>query len=381
MHAVIIDILHDADHLAKIPTAPNSLTERAAPRSVLGDAKSGKQTLAGRAVGSVIEIGGGVIGLGMQYPSIQNRTAFKAFVKGNFLPWIETNRSAQTYQSYDWRRDVLIKEFGKLDLFEVSDFAIEKFKREEMKRKTRLGETQSPASVNRFLQILSSIFTRAEESKLITEKQRPKITLLKEGNEQIRYMTLDDYKKLVEAARDLHPTLHDLIVIGVATGLRRSELFNLEKRHVDLNLRLVNVLDRKGGKARSVPIDPGDEAYSILERRKREGKSDFIVPNPHTGKPYTCVTKSLDAACGAAKIERITLHWLRHTFGTWHIMAGTDVRTLQGLMGHEDIETTMIYVHLVESHKHEAARALGAFKKNCHKITTEEVGNVVAISA
>jgi site-specific recombinase XerD len=50
-------------------------------------------------------------------------------------------------------------------------------------------------------------------------------------------------------------------------------------------------------------------------------------------------------------------------------------------MGHEDIETTMIYVHLVESQKHEAARALGAFKKNCHKITTEEVGKVVAISA
>jgi site-specific recombinase XerC len=62
-------------------------------------------------------------------------------------------------------------------------------------------------------------------------------------------------------------------------------------------------------------------------------------------------------------------------------MAGTDLRTLQGLMGHEDIETTMIYVHLVESQKHEAARALGAFKKNCHKITTEEAGNVVAISA
>ena len=62
-------------------------------------------------------------------------------------------------------------------------------------------------------------------------------------------------------------------------------------------------------------------------------------------------------------------------------LAGTDVRTLQGLMGHEDIETTMIYVHLVESQKHEAARALGAFKKNCHKITTEEVSKIVAISA
>jgi len=55
-------------------------------------------------------------------------------------------------------------------------------------------------------------------------------------------------------------------------------------------------------------LAPGDEAYSILERGKREGKGDFIVSNPHTRKPYTCVTKSLDAAWEAAKIERITLH-------------------------------------------------------------------------
>src|SRR5262249_21564513 len=46
-----------------------------AARTLLGDAQSGKQTLAGRAAGSVIEIGGGVIGLGMQYRSIQNRAA------------------------------------------------------------------------------------------------------------------------------------------------------------------------------------------------------------------------------------------------------------------------------------------------------------------
>jgi len=67
------------------------------------------------------------------------------------------------------------------------------------------------------------------------------------------------------------------------------------------------------------------------------------------------------------------------------IIAGTDVRTFQGLMVHEDIETTIIYLHLVESQKHEAARALGAFKKNCHKnchkITTEEAGKIVAMGA
>ena len=62
-------------------------------------------------------------------------------------------------------------------------------------------------------------------------------------------------------------------------------------------------------------------------------------------------------------------------------MAGTDVRTLQGLMGHEDIDTTMIYVHLVESQKVDAVRVLSNFKKNCHEFTTKEVDKVVAITS
>src|SRR5262245_31230744 len=87
---------------------------------------------------------------------------FKAFVKDTFLPWIETNKSRGTYQSYKWRCDHLIAEFGKLELSEISIFAIEKFKRGQMKRKTKRGDFQSPASVNRYLQVLASIFTRAE---------------------------------------------------------------------------------------------------------------------------------------------------------------------------------------------------------------------------
>src|SRR5215475_10701668 len=111
-------------------------------------------------------------------------TNFRSFVENTFLPWVETNKSPGTYQSYKWRCDYLIEAFGKLDLSEVSQIAIERFKREQMRRETKRGEIQSPASVNRYLQILASIFTQAEELGLIVKGKRPKIETLREENQR-----------------------------------------------------------------------------------------------------------------------------------------------------------------------------------------------------
>src|SRR5262249_44865331 len=150
-----------------------------------------------------------------------------------FLPWVQMNKSAGTYQSYKWRCDDLIKEFGKLELSELSLFGIEKFKRGQMKRITKRGSSQSAASVNRYLQILASIFTRAEEAGRIERGRRPKIETLREDNQRLRYLSIDEERRLLAAAA-AWPHLQDLLIVGLATGLRRDELFSLTKADVDL---------------------------------------------------------------------------------------------------------------------------------------------------
>src|SRR5262249_52932110 len=94
---------------------------------------------------------------------IEAETNFKVFVRETFVPWVETNRSAGTHKCYKWRCEDLIEAFDRLDLSQLTQIGIERFKRDQMKRKTNRGEVQSPASVNRYLQVLASIFTRAEE--------------------------------------------------------------------------------------------------------------------------------------------------------------------------------------------------------------------------
>lgn len=296
-------------------------------------------------------------------------TNFKAFIEETFLPWAETNLSPGSCKSYKWRCDVLIDAFGKLDISAISQIAIEKFKRLELKRVTIRKAPQSAASVNRTLQVLASIFTRAVELKLVHRDDRPKIETLREDNQRIRYLTVGEEKALREAAANTWPYLDDIICVLCATGLRKEELFSLKKNDVDLSLSLIHVLDGKGGKHRTVPLDPRGEASSILARLLQESRSEYVFTSPHGGGKFTRVDKSLAKACELAAITGVTLHTFRHTFCTRLASAGVDVRTIMELAGHEDISTTLKYTHVVKASTHDAVRRLTALQTetNLHK--------------
>lgn len=301
---------------------------------------------------------------------------FRSFAEDVFLPYVETNMSKATYRTYKSNAGRLIRAFGSLELSAVSVFAVEKFKREELARITNRGKTGSVAAINGLLQTLGSIFTVAEQLGKIERADRPKITMLKGENRRLRYLSTDEEKALLAAAAAT-PYLEDVIVVGLATGLRRDELFSLRAEDVDLRLNLLTVLDGKGGKTRSVPLDPESEAYRILEQLARRRRGAYLLTTPRSkGKKTRGVDDSLSTAAAAANLEGVTLHTLRHTFCTRLAAAGVDVRTIQELAGHADIQTTMRYVHLVESNKHAAIRRLRDFSENCHEITT---GNVVEI--
>jgi integrase len=299
-------------------------------------------------------------------------TNFAAFVRDTFLPWAETNKSSGTHQSYSWRSVDLIESFGKLDLREISTFGVEKFKREQLKRITQLGQPQTPASVNRYLRLLGSIFTRAEKLSLLRADERPKIEILKENGARIRYLTVAEESALRQAAQKRFPYLADMICVACATGLRRNELFSLKKCDIDLGLNVLHVMHGKGGKSRSVPLHAQGEARAILSARVRQGEGEYLFPSPHGGGKLQQVYDSLESSCAAVGLEDVTLHTFRHTFCTRLAAAGVDVRTIKELAGHSSIATTLRYMHLVESNVHAAIAKLTQYQ-DCHEITTDNV--------
>ena len=144
-----------------------------------------------------------------------------------------------------------------------------------------------------------------------------------------------------------------------ATGMRVSELVNLKKRDLIRSENVVRVFG-KGSKERVVPI--GDIAVEWIERydsmaradlaRHRSGGSDFLFLNFRGGKlSRISVWRMLQKYARDANIKkRIHPHTLRHTFATHLLEGGADIRAVQEMLGHSDIGTTQIYLHLDRSY-------------------------------
>lgn len=138
-----------------------------------------------------------------------------------------------------------------------------------------------------------------------------------------------------------------------ATGLRVSELVNLRMENVNLQAGYVRIMG-KGSKERMVPF--GDKASKAIKEYIRDGrprlgkdtKTSYLFLNKR-GKPLTRqgFWKILRAYGLKAGIKKhLTPHKLRHSFASHMLEGGADLRSVQVLLGHEDISTTQIYTHI-----------------------------------
>ncbi len=146
------------------------------------------------------------------------------------------------------------------------------------------------------------------------------------------------------------PTLKHrvLVMTAYATGLRLSELTHLEVGDIDSSRMLVRVRQGKGQKDRVVPLSRRllDE-LRVYWRAARPRRLLFPGRQPERPVHDTLVQKTIKAAARRAGIAKnVSPHVLRHSFATHLLEAGTDLRTLQRILGHSSLSTTAIYTHV-----------------------------------
>ncbi len=170
-----------------------------------------------------------------------------------------------------------------------------------------------------------------------------------------RYLTVDETLVLIEACE---PHLRPLIVTSIFTGLRWGDVRLLKWDEIDLENSVINLEDSKTDEL-CYPLPT--EVMQEIKKIPRNG-SRFIFINDETGKPWQNLRIAFNRAKKKAGITRpFRVHDLRHSFASNLVMNGSDLKTVQELLGHRNISTTTRYAHLSLHHKQKAVD--GLFKK------------------
>lgn len=139
-----------------------------------------------------------------------------------------------------------------------------------------------------------------------------------------------------------------MLMAAYGCGLRRSEVLNLQVDDIDSSRMVVRVRSGKGRKDRYVPLAAALlKALRVCWREYRPVEYLFPVQGGNEPiKPRT-IGKFCQAARSEAGLRKgVSLHTLRHSFATHHLEAGTDLPTLQMILGHNSLRTTSIYLHV-----------------------------------
>lgn len=180
----------------------------------------------------------------------------------------------------------------------------------------------------------------------------------------------EDVAKLIDAADS--PFHRILLMTLYATGARRAEVAHLKVSDIDSRRMVVHIRGGKGRKDRDVMLSSRLlDALRVYWRGLKRKPTHWLFPGNawHTGaRPVT--TKVLWTACDSAaeraglEHKHIHPHTLRHCFATHLLEAGADLRTIQVLLGHRDLEETTIYLHLSNRHLGATASPLDALTIN-----------------
>jgi site-specific recombinase XerD len=153
--------------------------------------------------------------------------------------------------------------------------------------------------------------------------------------------------ELIGAARNLY---HRTILMTLySTGLRRAELCRLKVSDIDSKRMMVRVVQGKGGIDREIPLSQTLLA-ALREYYRWMRPQTYLFPgtvnHSRADKPITekIVWQAVREACTRAGItKRVSPHSIRHCFATHLLESGADLRSIQMMLGHSDLEATTVY--------------------------------------
>ncbi len=178
-------------------------------------------------------------------------------------------------------------------------------------------------------------------------------------------LSQEEVSCLINASSNLFE--RTLLMVLYGTGMRRSEVARLKIADIDSQRMIIHVVDGKGHKDRDLPLSP-----TLLENLRVYWRwlkpRDYLFPSrKHRDAEQPISDKTVWLACTEAARKAglrksASPHLVRHAWATHLLEAGTDLRTIQLLLGHEDLEVTAQYLHLSAQHLQKVVNPIEGLK-------------------
>ena len=238
--------------------------------------------------------------------------------------------------------------------------AVYSLKDVELYKSQRL-KSCTPTTVNIEFRSLRAAFTCAVKWQLLQDNPFAKSSRVRVPERLPLHFSREEFNKFLSLVREQH--LKELFLFAALTGLRQGEILNLEWTSIDLEHRLIFVVNSNGfltksGKCRVVPMS--DYVFEMLSRRG--------LAREFSDKVFHRQGKKLTQSYVEHKFKRylrevglnddLRFHSLRHTFATWLVQSGVGLYEVQKLLGHSDVRTTQIYSHLAAEELHRAVNRI-----------------------
>ena len=279
---------------------------------------------------------------------INNKEYIDDFI--NYLK-IDKNYSDNTVESYvrDIRffLDYSKKEIDEITKKDIDDYILYIF------------NTYNESSINRIIASIKSFFKYLSMYKGLVNVSED-VESLKRKKSLPNYLTIEEVDKLLNINLETQFDYRNKAMLELlyASGLRASELINLDTDNIDLVNMSVKVFG-KGSKERLLPLSKVACKYLDLYLNNYRDKL-FVKGKPITNALFLNNHGERITRHGLYKMigiiaknqginKDITPHVLRHSFATHLIECGADIRSVQELLGHENIVTTEVYTHLANS--------------------------------
>ena len=262
------------------------------------------------------------------------------------LPIKPKNARSQRRQ-LDW----WCAEIGHLRLADVTPPRVVECRDRLLTTPNSAGKRRSPATVVRYLAVLSHAFSVAmKEWGWVDDNPLRRVSKPREPRGRVRF--LDDAERgrlLAACMASKSPLLYPIVVLALSTGMRLGEIRGMRWPQVDFERGRITLLETKNGERRGVPLTGRAQELLRALHGARRTDTDCVFPSPKSTRPVL-IAKAWSSAVVKAGLVDFRFHDLRHCAASYLVMNEATLAEVGEVLGHKSVQMSKRYAHLAAGH-------------------------------